>query len=630
MSQQAEPLIVQNRTLAPIVAKTSVETVTPEAPEREPWYFEKYEGRKPPEPVPASKLRDFAYQAFAVAALALGVRYLIWRYTASINWHAWWFSIPLLIAETLAFGGSILFFLSVWRNGDTAKQAPPVTLNDTLAEAEPTDRKIIVDVFFPTYNEDVELVRLSIRDAKRMRYPHAIDVRVHVLDDGKRVAMKQVAAEEGCNYFTRSSNEGYKAGNLRNGMEHTQGDFLVICDADTRVFPELLEQTLGYFRDPKVAWVQTPQWFFDLDEGERLSGWLGRKLGKVGGAIGRGIERVIGPVRLGEDPLGNDPEMFYDVIQRRRNWCNGSFCCGAGSIHRREAVMEAALKGFGDQIERAIRPTTKQVKDDELRHELTTAMAAEAAREIDFTPYKFHVSEDIYTSIVLHSDPERQWRSVYHPAVLTKMLSPQDLLTWSIQRFKYAGGTLDIFKNDNPLTRRGLSAWQRLTYGATIYSYLAPLWTVIFLLAPIVYFFSGVAPMKAYDADFYSHLLPFLVVNKVAFMLATWGTSALRGEQYYLAFFWLNIKALRDVLLGRPVKFHVTPKTKQAGNYYSLVYPHIAILSLFAIGAAVMAARILLLHQGNMAAFVANVFWCAYNAYSLSTIIRAAGRKEAA
>ena len=44
-------------------------------------------------------------------------------------------------------------------------------------------------------------------------------------------------------------------------------------------------------------------------------------------------------------------------------------------------------------------------------------------------PYKFHVSEDIYTSIVLHGDPERRWRSVMHPEVESKMLSPQDLLT---------------------------------------------------------------------------------------------------------------------------------------------------------------------------------------------------------
>ena len=42
-------------------------------------------------------------------------------------------------------------------------------------------------------------------------------------------------------------------------------------------------------------------------------------------------------LEIGEDPLVNDPRIFYDILLRRRNWANASFCCGAGSIHRREA-----------------------------------------------------------------------------------------------------------------------------------------------------------------------------------------------------------------------------------------------------------------------------------------------------
>jgi len=46
--------------------------------------------------------------------------------------------------------------------------------------------------------------------------------------------------------------------------------------------------------------------------------------------------------------------MFYDIIQRRRNWANASFCCGAGSVHRREAVMESALKAYSKSIDKAV------------------------------------------------------------------------------------------------------------------------------------------------------------------------------------------------------------------------------------------------------------------------------------
>lgn len=577
------------------------------------FYFERFEARSPPAPVPFSAAREWVFQAFAVAAVALGCWYLWWRWTASLTGAPWWFASPLVVAETLAFVGSVLFFLSIWRNRDPAPQPPPRMVNDILEAKTAEDRPLIVDVFFPTYSEDPELVRLSIRDGKKLTYPHPIDLRIHVLDDGRRPAMKAVADEEGVGYISRGNNVGYKAGNLRNAMEQTHGDLIVICDADTRPFPQLLERTLGYFRDPRVAWVQTPQWFFDLDEGRALPGPLGW---------------LFGP--SGRDPLGNDPQLFFDVIQRRRNWCNASFCCGAGSVHRREAVMEAALKAFGWQVHQkllaaeAAAPDQLAVADPELRAMLDSAMAGEAARATELTPYQFHVSEDIYTSIILHSD---KWRSVYHPEILSKMLSPQDLLAWTIQRFKYAGGTLDIAAHDSPLRRPGLSPWQKVMYGATIWSYLAPLWTVPFLLAPIIYFFTGKAPVSAYEADFYAHALPFLICNRVAFMLGTWGVPSTRGEQYYLAFFWVNLRALADVIRGKPIKFHVTPKTRSANRFVALAWPHLTLMGLMLLGALWRGWKVA--HGvGPASALLANVFWSLNNAWSLLPLTVAAVRRN--
>jgi cellulose synthase (UDP-forming) len=296
-------------------------------------------------------------------------------------------------------------------------------------------------------------------------------------------------------------------------------------------------------------------------------------------------------------------------------------------VHRREAVMEAALKAYSDQVTLSVEKYAAEVSDPTIRGVLADAMTAEAAREAEVTPYKFHVSEDIYTSMVLHSDPERHWRSVYHPRVCSKMLSPQDLLTWSIQRFKYAGGTLDIFAHDNPLGRKSLTTWQKFLYGTTIYSYFAPLWTVIFLCAPLVYLFTGASAVSAYDDAFYSHLLPFLVINKLAFVLGTWGIETWRGEQHYLGFFWLNIKALRDVILSRPIKFHVTPKTRQSGNFYGLVWPHLVIIGLSIVGLLFMGVRVFGFHHGDPGAYLANLFWTLANMLALSAIVLAARRR---
>lgn len=122
--------------------------------------------------------------------------------------------------------------------------------------------------------------------------------------------MRRVAEQEGVNYLSRENNIGFKAGNLRNGLEHTDGDFIVICDADTRVFPSILTDTLGYFRDPLVAWVQTPQWFYDLPAGKRLPYWLKGKLGQPGYVAGRALEKVMGPSPSATIPSSTIPRCF--------------------------------------------------------------------------------------------------------------------------------------------------------------------------------------------------------------------------------------------------------------------------------------------------------------------------------
>lgn len=604
--------------------------VTPEAaPDATgTFYFTQFEDRRPPDPLPVSRPIEMLWQVLAVLNIGLGAWYIGWRWTSSINWEAAWFAVPLVLAETCAWIGLVLFSLNLWKTRDYPRRPPPQFLSDCLAETPQADRAISVDVFIATYNEDVELVRLSIRDAKAIRYPHPILLNVHVLDDGRRPTMAAVAEEEGVGYITRATNEGFKAGNLRNAMEQTSGDFIVICDADTRPFPTLLARTLGYFRDPDVAFVQTPQWFYDLPEGETLSDFLRRKAGAPGRLFGRAVEGLFGEIRVGEDPFVNDPAMFYDVIQRRRNPWNAAFCCGAASIHRREAVMFVALKAYADAIHRASDETRSRLQRLTRRKAEPEKQALamwQAAQEEELTPYKFHVSEDIYTSIVLHQDQSRRWKSVLHPNVESRMLSPQDLLTWTIQRFKYAGGSLDILFHDNPLTAKGMSLGQRLMYLTTFWSYLGAVWNCLFLIAPLIYLVFGVTPVSAYTKDFFGHALPFLIVNEIAFMFGTWGLSGYKGKVSYLASFPISLRALWAVIRKQKIKFPVTPKERQTGNFLHLVYPQLAVM-IATVLAFIWAATALVMGYGNytLGGLIANGLWGLNNILAMSIMVRAA------
>ncbi len=385
-------------------------------------------------------------------------------------------------------------------------------------------------------------------------------LKIHVLDDGNRPEMKIVAKEEGVNYITRPTNAGFKAGNLRNGMSQTDGDFLVILDSDTRPFPTILSHTLGYFRDQNVAWIQTPQWFYDTPMGRPLDCEWVKKYGRFGGFAAKNIQRIIGPVTVGRDPFISDAKLFYDVIQRRRNGLNISFCCGAGSIHRREAVMEAALKEYAKTIAEQAKCFSAFATCTADQDLLEKVLRKELSVSTELMPYKFHVSEDIYTSILLHGDKARNWKSVYHPAVESKMLSPLDIQSWAMQRFRYAGGSLDILFHDCPLFRGGMGFRQRLMYGATFWSYLAPLWNVIFIAAPLIALTTGLSPINAYSIEFFAHLLPFLIVHELATVFGTWGIDNRQGKMLNIAFFSFNLMALWAVLRGREIKFQVTAK----------------------------------------------------------------------
>lgn len=599
------------------------------------FYFKKFESRKPYDPIPENKARTYLFQFLSIVTIVFGLWYLHWRWTASLNHEALWFALPLVIAESLSFIGTLFMIFNWWANKDPEIKAPPRLLSEIEDLNGRPDRPIKIDVNIATYNEEVELVRYSIRDAKNMTYPHKdVEMKVYILDDGRRDGrdpskenMKQVALEEGAGYFCRETNEGYKAGNLKNGLEHTDGDIFVILDADTRPFPQFLENTLGYFKNKKVAWVQTPQWFYDTTEAIPLSKLLKQKLRLRSAAASKWLDKLFGNIKTGEDIFGNDPRLFYEVILKRRNNYNAAFCCGAGSIHRREAVMSKAIKDFVEEVNKEVEETI---------HEKHCALPVNELKRIkkhsflhqELKPFKFHASEDIYTSMMMHADPER-WESVQHPKVECKMLSPQDLDSCIKQRTRYASGSLDIAFKDNPLFVKGLSLGQRICYLNTIWSYFAPIWIIIFLVSPIIFFFTHALPVEAYSFDFFKHFLPFQILNTIAITIGCWGINTTRGEQYYISCFWMMMRSIISAVKGEKVKFNVTPKEKQQGNNnLQHIWPHLLVISLTLLGIVYNVLLTILGMQPSISGFMSNSLWSLFNVYSLTIVIRAAYYKE--
>jgi len=574
-------------------------------------YFleEKYDQRKPYTPQAYSLTRELLFQFLAVVTLMLGAWYLYYRWTDSLNMEALWFAIPLAFAESMMFIGTILIVINFWRQKDTPKASAPLSMADVVPPEEACyfqEKPIQIDIYVPVFNEDPELVRETIRAAKRVKRLESWKVEVFLLDDSRNEAMTQMAKEEGIVQITREGKKGRKAGAMVNAMNVTGGDFMVIIDSDTRLFEDILLNTMGYFKESQVAWVQTPQWFCDLTEGEPLPNVWRRKAGVVGEVSAKLLEKCFGKFQTGEDVFANDPQVFFDIIQRRRNNYNASFCCGATSIHRTDALRKVALKRWVERVE-------------------ASPNQEEAIATLDVEYIAYHTSEDIYTSLLVHAYKETTYRSVLHPDVESKMLSPLDMLTWSAQRFRYAGGTIDLVKREfGKFWDSGLSLGQKLMYFSTFWSYTGAIWLVILLLSPLIYMFTNIAPVESYSMSFFLHLVPFLFFNQMMLMVATWGVESNRGSQFFIAIFPMVIRAFWDVIRGKPIEFVVTSKVAKEGEFLSLVRVQIGLILLYIVAIIYASLMLLFDYREYLTGFSVNLLWSFYNILALYAIVKAA------
>ena len=242
--------------------------------------------------------------------LVLTLRYITWRSLSTLNLADplnGVFSLLLFFLEMLVLGRSTLQLLLMLRVRDRRREADEraiAVINHTFV---PT-----VDILIPTYNEPEFILRRTVIGCQAIAYPHK---HVYLLDDTRRPEVRALAEELGCEYITRSDNHHAKAGNLNHALTRTHGELIVVFDADFIPTHNFLTRTVGFFQDPQVALVQTPQSYYNADP-------VARNLG---------LENVLTP----------EEEVFYRQIQPIRDAAGSVICSGTSFVVRRTA-LEAA------------------------------------------------------------------------------------------------------------------------------------------------------------------------------------------------------------------------------------------------------------------------------------------------
>lgn len=180
-----------------------------------------------------------------------------------------------------------------------------------------------VDVFLPSAGEDLQVLDNTFRHVARLRWPGRLVV--HVLDDSGREEVKILAAVRGFRYLSRPDRGVFKkAGNLRHGFDHSDGDVILILDADFVPRRDALLELAPYLDDATTGIVQSPQ-FFDVDQ--RMN-WL---------------QRAAGATQV----------LFYRWVQPSRDRSRAAICVGTSALYRRAALEQSggyALIGHSEDV----------------------------------------------------------------------------------------------------------------------------------------------------------------------------------------------------------------------------------------------------------------------------------------
>ena len=234
-----------------------------------------------------------------IGALAATMFYQLFLLNPAYRGPAWLW-IAMLVAEGLTALHLVGTWWTILAHDDHPEAADVVVWRNRLRAGADVPS---IDVFITAYGEEPALVRRTIIAARDMDLPH----RTILLDDGDSDDLRTIAEAEGVGYLRRAGGANAKAGNVNAGLARTNGQFVVIFDADHVPDRSFLISVLPHFQDPDVAFVQSPQSYANN-------------------------------VNLVATGSGEAQRIFYELVCPGKNHFNAAFCVGTNVMFRRAAL----------------------------------------------------------------------------------------------------------------------------------------------------------------------------------------------------------------------------------------------------------------------------------------------------
>ncbi|NES22486.1 MAG: glycosyltransferase [Symploca sp. SIO3E6] len=505
----------------------------------------------------SKKTSEYVHLFLVILSILTTVRYLYYRTSYTLNLEDWLngtLSLLLIFAEIYSITVLFLTYFQTLK----IKDRKPVDLADF-----PKNQWLTVDIYIPTYNESVELVRKTVLAAIAIDYP-ADKKKVYVLDDGgaeqykaRRAQLRRMCEELGVTMMTRDNNDHAKAGNINTAFKRTDGELVLILDCDHIPTRNFLQETVGFFlRDEKLAFVQTPHWSYNPDPFERNL----HTRGKI--------------------PVVN--ELFYKVLQKGNDFWNATILCGSAVLLRKEYVLQVG------------------------------GMATET------------LTEDCHTGLRLHS---LGYKSIYYDKILAAGLAPTRFSSYVKQQVRWARGTAQVLRLENPLfnPKLNLTIPQRLCYfGATSYFFYGYS-RLMYVLTPALFLLFAISPIKHLGLETLFYFIPHIWLsqqtNHICFKHVRF---SFWNQIFELALsFQAGIVTLLAMVNPKLGSFQVTdkeltPVTERYFDFDSVRY--LVILSAITAVSLLTVPFWLWFSPEDAQTVLMQIFWCTFNLFMLLAI----------
>jgi cellulose synthase (UDP-forming) len=480
--------------------------------------------------------RGVGRTVFLALGSALIIRYIVWRVTSTLPPTSETLN---FLASGLVFAAELFCFVT-FMLGVFAVLRP---VNRPRAPQLSAEEAPSVDVFVPSYNESVEIVAATLAAAKSMVYPEG-KLKVHLLDDGATEArlnaddpeVAERAHARRAQMLKMCVELGVQYHARENNAHAKAGNLNAGLAATTGdlvvVFDADHAPTRDFLQETVGHFSRDPKLFLVQTPHFFLNP----------DPLEKNLDTF--------ERMPSENEMFYNVIQKGLDNWNAAFFCGSAAVLRREALEQVG--GFSG----------------------------------------LSITEDCETALDLHS---RGWNSVYVDKPMVAGLQPETFASFIGQRSRWCRGMIQILLLKNPLTRRGLTVPQRLSYLASSLFWMFPLPRIVFLIAPLLFILFNmqiyIATLEEFVAYTMVYIGALLLMQAHLFGRVRW---PLISELYeYVQSVYLFRAVLSVFMNPRAPTFNVTTKgaSIKDDRLSELAAPYFVIFAVLLVAAGVSVWR---------------------------------------